>query len=394
MTSQQETPVTTHTVILASPNDWDEWIGIIKRKASANQIWKYVDPSTPADELPKLEEPTRASPQDVNSEKTKLLELDEDEKEELRMLRLDHRDNLKLYRKQLSALDTLCSQIQSSISRTYLVYTLKSDTTYDVLVSLKQRVAPTDEARKILLATQYGKLKKALRNQNFEVWVQEWEKVYTECVELGLPEVEGNRSVRDFVYAVESTSPSWSEYWKNEFQRLDWKKKTLPSFFEITEIYRNHRRTELAQKGKNPHGSFAVHQVGAYNASSDYHLRDSVILDPGSNVHVFNDRARFISDIEPASEYIYTGTRTEKIVGYGTAAVTIDHPDGKKQIRLSQVAYIPGFHTNLVCLQKLNKKGVYWNNEKNTLYYSDNIMYAYYSYYGGYLTIEYNKLKE
>ena len=503
MTSQQETPVTTHTVILASPNDWDEWIGIIKRKASANQIWKYVDPSTPADELPKLEEPTRASPQDVNSQKTLLSKLDEDEKEELRMLRLDHRDNLKLYRKQLSALDTLCSQIQSSISRTYLVYTLKSDTTYDVLVSLKQRVAPTDEARKILLATQYGKLKKALRNQNFEVWVQEWEKVYTECVELGLPEVEGNRSVRDFVYAVESTSPSWSEYWKNEFQRLDWKKKTLPSFFEITEIYRNHRRTELAQKGKNPqgsfaatfkgepsesptpeskpessadekkkegksartclcgkrhyfnqcwyiaestrpsgwkpneevqkkveekianatpevkarieqikkddrekpkdgnkkssqepNGSFAVHQVGAYNISSDYHLRDSVILDPGSNVHVFNDRARFISDIEPVSEYIYTGTRTEKIVGYGTAAVTIDHPDGKKQIRLSQAAYIPGFHTNLVCLQKLNEKGVYWNNEKNTLYYGDNVTYAYCSYHGGHSTIEYNEPKE
>ena len=153
MTSQQETPVTTHTVILASPNDWDEWIGIIKRKASANQIWKYVDPLTPADELLKLEEPTRASPQDVNSQKTLLSKLDEDEKEELQMLRLDHRDNLKLYRKQLSALNTLYSQIQSSISRTYLIYTLKSNTTYDVLMSLKQRVAPIDKARKILLAT-------------------------------------------------------------------------------------------------------------------------------------------------------------------------------------------------------------------------------------------------
>src|SRR6266702_8819820 len=102
MTSQQETPVTTHTMILASPNDWDKWIGIIKCKASANQIWKYIDPLTPADELPKLKEPTRALPQDVNSKKTKLLELDEDEKEELRVLRLDHRDNLKLYRKQQS----------------------------------------------------------------------------------------------------------------------------------------------------------------------------------------------------------------------------------------------------------------------------------------------------
>ena len=308
-------------------------------------------------------------------------------------------------------------------------------------MSLKKRIAPTDEARKIHLATQYAKLKKAPRNQNFEVWLQEWEKVYTECVELKLPEIEGNRSVRDFAYAVESISPSWSEYWKNEFQRLDWKKEELPSFFELSELYRNHRRTELAQKGKTPqgsfaatfkgepsesptpeskpepsaneqkerrpppeclcgkrhyynkcwyivesiprpswfkpsdeirkiveekianatpeikarieqikkddqakqkpkegnkknsqepNGSFAVHQIGTYSTTSDYELRDSVILDQGSTIHVINDRARFISDIEPASDHIYTGSHTEEIVGYGTAVVTIDHPKGKR----------------------------------------------------------------
>ena len=174
------------------------------------------------------------------------------------MLRLDHRDNLKLYRKQLLAIDTLCSQIQNSISCTYLVYTLKSNTTYNILVSLKQRVAPIDKAQKTLLATQYVKLKKAPRNQNFKVQVQEWEKVYTKCVELGLPEVKGNQSVKDFAYTVELISPSWSEYWKNEFQWLDQKKKTFLSFFELTEIYRNHRCTELAQKGKNPQRSFTV----------------------------------------------------------------------------------------------------------------------------------------
>jgi hypothetical protein len=208
MSSQQETPVTTHTVVLASPNDWEEWIKVIKRKANANQIWKYIDPSTSEAELPKLVEPTKPAPKDVNSQKTKISELDKDEKEELQTLRLKHRDNLKLYRKQQSALDTLCSQIQSSISRSYLVYTFKCDTTYDVLVSLKKRVAPSDEARKIYLATKYAKLKKAPRNQNFEVWIQEWEKVYTECVELKLPEIKGNQSVRDFVYAVKSISSS------------------------------------------------------------------------------------------------------------------------------------------------------------------------------------------
>ena len=372
-------------------------------------------------------------------------------------------------------------------------------------MSLKKRVAPSDEARKIYLATKYAKLKKAPRNQNFEVWIQEWEKVYTECVELKLPEIEGNRSVRDFVYAVESISSSWSEYWKNEFQRLDWKKEELPSFFELAELYRNHCRTELAQKGKTPqgsfaatfkgepsespatpeskpepsaneqkerrpppeclcgkrhyynkcwyivesiprpswfkpsdeirkkveekianatpeikarieqikkddqakqkpkegnkknsqepNGSFAVHQIGTYSTTSDYELRDSVILDQGSTIHVINDRARFISDIEPASDHIYTGSHTEEIVGYGTAVVTIDHPKGKRQIELLEAAFIPGFHTNLVCLKKLNNNGVFWNNEKNILYYGDNVTYARCGYHYGQSTIEYNEPK-
>ena len=39
----------------------------------------------------------------------KLLELDEDEKEELFTRKSDYRDNLKLYRKQLLALNTLRS---------------------------------------------------------------------------------------------------------------------------------------------------------------------------------------------------------------------------------------------------------------------------------------------
>jgi len=40
---------------------------------------------------------------------------------------------------------------------------------------------------------------------------------------------------------------------------MEWKKETLPSFFKLVEIYRNHRHTELAQKGESPQeGSFAV----------------------------------------------------------------------------------------------------------------------------------------
>jgi hypothetical protein len=68
---------------------------------------------------------------------TKLDKLDKEEIEELYTLKSDYRDNVKVYRKQLLALNTLRSYILSSILRTYLIYIFKCDTTYNVLVVLK-----------------------------------------------------------------------------------------------------------------------------------------------------------------------------------------------------------------------------------------------------------------
>ena len=41
--------------------------------------------------------------------------------------------------------------------------------------------------------------------------------MYTEYKELGLPEVDSNRLVKDFAYVVKLIILSWLEYWKNEF---------------------------------------------------------------------------------------------------------------------------------------------------------------------------------
>ena len=85
------------------------------------------------------------------------------------------------------------------------------------------------------------------------------------------------------------------------------------------------------------------------------------------------------------------GLHTEEIVGYGTAVVMIDYPEGKRQIELLEAAYILGFYTNLVCLKKLNNKNVFWNNEKNILYYGDKVTYAHCGYHYSQTTIEYNE---
>jgi hypothetical protein len=67
----------------------------------------------------------------------KLLKLNNKEKEKLYILKADYRDNIKLYKKQLLALNILYSYILTSILYTYLVYIFKCDTTYNILVLLK-----------------------------------------------------------------------------------------------------------------------------------------------------------------------------------------------------------------------------------------------------------------
>ena len=36
--------------------------------------------------------------------------------------------------------------------------------------------------------------------------MQEWEKVYTEYIELKLPKVDGNRLIKDFIFTIKSVS--------------------------------------------------------------------------------------------------------------------------------------------------------------------------------------------
>jgi hypothetical protein len=56
----------------------------------------------------------------------------------------------------------------SSISRTYLPYTLDCETPYDMLVELKQRIAPTDRAREAEMVNKYNKLKKAPKTHSLD----------------------------------------------------------------------------------------------------------------------------------------------------------------------------------------------------------------------------------
>jgi len=105
------------SVILNGPNDWSEWIEIVKTKAKASEIWELVDPSIAKTALPAFQEPILPRPANVNPAKTTISSLDTDEKEELQVLRQDYKRKSRRYDQQRAALGNLRIYIQETISR-------------------------------------------------------------------------------------------------------------------------------------------------------------------------------------------------------------------------------------------------------------------------------------
>lgn len=99
-------------------------------------------------------------------------------------------------------------------------------------------------------------------------------------------------------------------------------------------------------------------------SQSDYHLRDSVILDSGSTLHITNDKSRLAKFRPPSDDdKLLTGTQKLPILGYGIMTVNI-HVDGKvKEIYLHDTAYVQDFHTNIASFNKFADKGVAWHTD-------------------------------
>ena len=121
--------------MLAGSNDWEEWIEVIRTKALAGKIWEFVNPSTLKASLPALERPAILMTTDVNPVKTAVPKLDQDEKNELKLLHYSYKHELTIYKWKNAALEALQSFIQESISRIYLTYMFNCETPYDMLTA-------------------------------------------------------------------------------------------------------------------------------------------------------------------------------------------------------------------------------------------------------------------
>ena len=112
-------------------------------------------------------------------------------------------------------------------------------------------------------------------------------------------------------------------------------------------------------------GSFTTFSSHA-SSNQDYKLYNSWTLDNASDIHVCNNvkRSGFCQTREASQDdELFAGKTSYPIEAFGTVTVYVQTPNGRREIELTNVALAPGFITNLVSLQLLNRKGVHWNSE-------------------------------
>ena len=103
--------------------------------------------------------------------------------------------------------------------------------------------------------------------------------------------------------------------------------------------------------------------IAAFSGQRVYELRDSWILDNGSNAHVSNIRERFETFTLIEGKSFKTGDSFTQIVGYGTTyAIRTDERGHRVITKLAETIYAPRFHTNIVSGTRLRRAGIL-NNE-------------------------------
>jgi hypothetical protein len=178
MATESDPAMTRVTVILDTPNDWPSWLFIRKDSCRRHELWQYVDPDTPRDQLPQLIPPTEPLYSDYQADATRLLDLSNDDRSSYRWDYERYERLHATYSKKVQALADFTLEISKTVAKRRLYLIQDCDTTYDRLVTLKKHLAPDVATRRHELTAQYNALKTAPRAiKKIEHWLTDWVRI-------------------------------------------------------------------------------------------------------------------------------------------------------------------------------------------------------------------------
>lgn len=252
--------MSTTKIILAKPADWDSWISFVRSRATNTRIWDLVDPSkeTKPEALTEPIEPIYMVPEDDSL-------FDKNAYDAYKARKEIYKTKIARYERQEKAFGDLIIFIQDTIAAHNVIYIQKVEPhPWNLLNALKQRIAPSDEARSLELEQKYHQLCKGPLNQNLETWLDEWTTTFTLATEYAIGEVTGTRPIRDFLMAIRHKEPTFADT-----HLVHLKDKSSGDLYELIEEFRQHiRLIQLSKPSKGEaHSAFAT---DANNSKATY----------------------------------------------------------------------------------------------------------------------------
>ena len=167
-------------IVLSKPEDWDSWISFVRNQAESHNVWNLIDPTLPVRPVD-LARPLESLFELSNSVETfnpKAFEF-------YKAHRVVYKSRLARYNEQKTGFTAIITFIQETITVENAIFIQKIEShPYNLLVALKQRLAPSDRARSLYLEKRYEKLKKGPSDQDIETWINDWQRMYTDATIL------------------------------------------------------------------------------------------------------------------------------------------------------------------------------------------------------------------
>jgi hypothetical protein len=263
MDSVKDTP--SAKVILASPTDWEPWYTLLRDKATALQVWEFVDPDGDTPQPSRPEEPKVS---DIKPGATELADLVVNNDRYLDLYKValskwQHAD--RNHDRVLAALQDVAEYIRTTVTTSWVLLIDDKASLRAKVKALKAQLAPTDYASKMLARERYRKAQIVGRSK-IDVWIQNWERSLKEAQKKNLGEVRDDiNPAFDFLAAVEGIAPGFSDLWRDKISNWERKGKTekIPDGFKIAQYFRDFWRTrvatDLSKDGNNP-ASFSASQ--------------------------------------------------------------------------------------------------------------------------------------
>jgi hypothetical protein len=147
-----------------------------------------------------------------------------------------------------------------------LIYLRDRKTIYQKLSILKKRFASTNRIWRLEIVRKYKNLQRALKRQQMNQWLLNWEKIYAKADRLNLSDVQNDRCAYDFLNSLRTMNLSFVFDKKTILNHEMNQKKSSTSIKNLLEEFRNHLRIARTLITKRAiHEAFATLQEKSSN---------------------------------------------------------------------------------------------------------------------------------